>query len=192
MSTTTSTPSTPTTGAHFPALTPDTAPPATRSRLDQITRHLGYLPAAAARLAHAPQLLDGFLKLTALFDATELDPVVRETVVLTIATRNGCHLCVAMHTAVLTRLDADPELIAALRAQQPLPDARLEAVRLFVHRVLDHTGAVPEPDLAAFLAHGFTPRNALEIVLGIGAYTLSTFANRLTDAPVDPQLAPYA
>ncbi|MFJ4681720.1 MULTISPECIES: carboxymuconolactone decarboxylase family protein [unclassified Kitasatospora] len=192
MSTTTPTPSTPTTGAYFPTLTPDTAPPAARSRLDQVTRHLGYLPAAAARLAHAPQLLDGFLKLTALFDATELDPAVRETVVLTIATRNGCHLCVAMHTAALTRLDTDPELIAALRAQQPLPDARLEAVRLFVHRVLDHTGAVPEPDLAAFLAHGFTPRNALEIVLGIGAYTLSTFANRLTDAPVDPQLAPYA
>ncbi|MEU3499136.1 carboxymuconolactone decarboxylase family protein [Kitasatospora cineracea] len=180
------------TGTHFPDLTPDTAPPAARRQLDQVTRHLGYLPSAAARLAHSPQLLDGFLKLTALFDTTELDPTVRETVILTIATRNGCHLCVAMHTAALTRLDAAPDLITALRAQQPLPDARLEAVRRFVHTVLDHTGAVPEPDLAAFLAHGFTPRNALEIVLGIGAYTLSTFANRLTDAPVDPQLAPYA
>ncbi|MFF4345546.1 carboxymuconolactone decarboxylase family protein [Kitasatospora sp. NPDC001540] len=186
------TPTTPTTGAHFPDLTPDTAPPAARRQLDQVTRHLGYLPSAAARLAHAPQLLDGFLKLTALFDATELDPLVRETVVLTLATRNGCHVCVAMHSAVLTRLAAAPELITALRAQQPLPDARLEAVRAFVHAVLDHTGAVPEPDLAAFLAHGFTPRHALEIVLGIGAYTLSTFANRLTDAPLDPQLAPYA
>ncbi|MFE2352464.1 carboxymuconolactone decarboxylase family protein [Kitasatospora cineracea] len=180
------------TGTHFPDLTPDTAPPAARRQLEQVTRHLGYLPSAAARLAHSPQLLDGFLKLTALFDSTELDPTVRETVILTIATRNGCHLCVAMHTAALTRLDAAPELITALRTQQPLPDARLEAVRRFVHSVLDHTGAVPEPDLAAFLAHGFTPRNALEIVLGIGAYTLSTFANRLTDAPVDPQLAPYA
>ncbi|MFC8722022.1 carboxymuconolactone decarboxylase family protein [Kitasatospora sp. NPDC057198] len=189
---TTDAPTVPSTGAHFPDLTPDTAPPAARRQLEQVTRHLGYLPAAAARLAHAPQLLDGFLKLTAMFDATELDPVVRETVVLTIATRNGCHVCVAMHTGILTRLAADPALIAALRAQQPLPDARLEAVRVFVHSVLDHTGAVPEPDLAAFLAHGFTPRNALEIVLGIGAYTLSTFANRLTDAPLDPRLAPYA
>lgn len=191
-STPSASPASSSTGTHFPDLTPDTAPPAARRQLDQVTRHLGYLPSAAARLAHSPQLLDGFLKLTALFDTTELDPTVRETVILTIATRNGCHLCVAMHTAALTRLDAAPDLITALRAQQPLPDARLEAVRRFVHTVLDHTGAVPEPDLAAFLAHGFTPRNALEIVLGIGAYTLSTFANRLTDAPVDPQLAPYA
>ncbi|MGW4698207.1 carboxymuconolactone decarboxylase family protein [Kitasatospora cineracea] len=192
MSTSAAVPAPSSTGTHFPDLTPDTAPPAARRQLEQVTRHLGYLPSAAARLAHSPQLLDGFLKLTALFDTTELDPTVRETVILTIATRNGCHLCVAMHTAALTRLDAAPELITALRAQQPLPDARLEAVRRFVHSVLDHTGAVPDPDLAAFLAHGFTPRNALEIVLGIGAYTLSTFANRLTDAPVDPQLAPYA
>ncbi|MFD8481713.1 carboxymuconolactone decarboxylase family protein [Kitasatospora sp. NPDC059673] len=182
----------PSTAQHFPDLTPETAPPAARRPLEQITRKLGYLPSAAARLAHSPQLLDGFLKLTALFDATELDPLVRETVVLTIATRNGCHLCVAMHTAKLTHLDADPALIAALRAQQPLPDPRLEAVRRFVHSALDHTGAVPEPELAAFLAHGFTRRNALEIVLGIGAYTLSTFANRLTDAPIDPQLAAHA
>lgn len=130
--------------------------------------------------------------MTALFDSTELDPVVRETVILTLATRNGCHVCVAMHTATLTRLAAAPELITALRTQQPLPEARLEAVRSFVHSVLDHTGAVPEPELTAFLSHGFTPRNALEIVLGIGAYTLSTFANRLTDAPLDPPLAPYA
>ncbi|MGW4384752.1 carboxymuconolactone decarboxylase family protein [Kitasatospora sp. NPDC004531] len=180
------------TAQHFPDLTPESAPPAARRALEQVTRHLGHLPSAAARLAHSPQLLDGFLKLTAMFDATELDPMVRETVIMTIATRNGCHVCVAMHTAQLTRLAADPELITALRTRQPLPDPRLEAVRSFVHSALDHTGAVPEPELAAFLAHGFTPRNALDIILGIGAYTLSTFANRLTAAPIDPQLAPYA
>ena len=46
--------------------------------------------------------------------------------------------------------------------------------------------------MAEFLGHGFTRRNALEVVLGIGAYTLSTLANRLVAAPVDEQLAPYA
>jgi hypothetical protein len=46
--------------------------------------------------------------------------------------------------------------------------------------------------LRAFLDSGYTSRNALEVVLGIGTYTLSTFANRLTNAPVDPQLAMFA
>jgi hypothetical protein len=35
-------------------------------------------------------------------------------------------------------------------------------------------------------------RNALEVVLGVGTYTLSTYANRLTDAPLDDPLTPFA
>ena len=46
-----------------------------------------------------------------------------------------------------------------------------------------------EAALRAFLARGYTTQNALEVVLGIGTYTMSTLANRLTGAPVDEQLA---
>jgi hypothetical protein len=42
------------------------------------------------------------------------------------------------------------------------------------------------------MAAGYTTQNALEVVLGIGTYTMSTLANRLTGAPVDDQLAAYA
>lgn len=185
-------PSTTATTSHFPEHTVDTAPTASRRTMEGVTRNLGYLPAAVGRLAESPQTLDGFLKLSAMFETTELDPVAREVVIMTIATRNSCHVCVAMHTAKLTRLAADPELTAALRDQRPLPDPRLNALRTFTLAALDHTGAVPDETLHAFLAQGFTHRNALEVMLGIGAYTLSTFANRLVDAPVDPALAPFA
>jgi AhpD family alkylhydroperoxidase len=127
-----------------------------------------------------------------MFETTTLDPLARETVVMTIATRNGCHVCVAMHTARLTALDADPGLIAALRAGEPPRDPRLAAIRDFTIRVLETTGDVGEPALRAFLAHGYTQQNALEVVLGIGTYTMSTLANRLTGAPVDEQLSEFA
>ena len=39
--------------------------------------------------------------------------------------------------------------------------------------------------LRALLASGYTRQHALEVVLGIGTYTMSTLANRLTGAPVD-------
>ncbi|WP_010308994.1 carboxymuconolactone decarboxylase family protein [Saccharopolyspora spinosa] len=67
-------------------------------------------------------MLDGFLKLSAMFEASTLDAMAREVVILTIATRNECHFCVAMHTARLTEMGASPEIIAALRARQPLGD----------------------------------------------------------------------
>jgi AhpD family alkylhydroperoxidase len=168
------------------------APPAARRIMEATVRELGYLPVAVGRLATSPQLLEGFLKVSAMFEATTLDPIAREVVVLTIATRNGCHVCVAMHTVKLTALDASPELIAALRNQRPLDDERLEAIRGFTLAVIAATGDVDADVLRALLAHGYTSQNALEVVLGIGSYTMSTFANRLIRAPLDDQLTPFA
>jgi alkylhydroperoxidase family enzyme len=51
---------------------------------------------------------------------------------------------------------------------------------------------VGDDALRAFLASGYTRQNALEVVLGIGTYTMSTLANRLTGAPLDDQLSAFA
>ena len=176
----------------FPSHTLESAPAAARTAMTAVAQKQGYLPVAVARLASSPELLGGFLKMSALFESTTLDPLSRETLIMTVAARNGCHLCVAMHTAKLTALGADAGVIAALRDGSPLPDERLEAVREFTLAVIAASGAVDDGTLQSFLAHGYTSRNALEVVLGIGAYTLSTLANRLTDAPLDPQLAEFA
>jgi len=170
----------------------ESAPPASRRSMTATRNHLGYLPAATARWAASPQLLDGFGRLSGLFESCTLDPVAREVMVMTIATRNGCHLCVAMHTARLTTLGAGPDLIAALRSAGPVADERLEAIRAFTLRLLDTAGQVGDEAMRAFLASGYTRQNALEVVLGIGTYTMSTLANRLTGAPVDEQLSAFA
>ncbi|EWM11476.1 carboxymuconolactone decarboxylase family protein [Kutzneria sp. 744] len=170
----------------------DTAPAAARRPLKATVDKLGYLPAPMARLAASPQLLDGFLKLSAMFETTSLEPVAREVVIMTVAVRNGCHVCVAMHTAMLGGIGADAELVAALREQRPLPDAKLEALRAFTIEVMAAAGGVDDVVLKEFLEHGYTTQQALEVVLGIGAYTLSTFANRMTKAPLDYQLAAFA
>jgi len=176
----------------FTEYTVESAPPAARRPMAATQRHLGYLPAGMARMAASPHLLDGFVKLSAIFEDSTLDPVAREVLVMTVATRNGCRLCVAMHTARLTALGADADIIAGLRDAGPLPDPALEAIRVFTLRVLDTAGDVGDEALSAFLASGYTSQNALEVVLGIGTYTMSTLANRLTGAPVDDQLAAFA
>jgi uncharacterized peroxidase-related enzyme len=178
--------------SRFPVHTVETAPAAARRAMAASEKHLGYLPSAVAMMATAPQVLDGFLKISAIFESTTLDPLAREVLVMTVVTRNGCHLCVANHTAKLAKLDADPELVEALREQKPLAEARLEAIRVFTLDVLETAGAVSDESLRDFQLHGYTRQNALEVVLGIAAYTLSTFANRMTGAPIDAQLAAFA
>ncbi|MEV6249371.1 carboxymuconolactone decarboxylase [Streptomyces sp. NPDC051742] len=125
---------------------------------------------AVSLLKESPETLDGFLKLSQVFESTTLDPHSRETVILTVAHRNQCHLCVDMHDAKMAALGPAPE-----------PE-RLDAVRTFTLQVLATSGAVGDAELAAFEKAGYTRRNALEVVLGVGTYTLSTFANRLTRA----------
>ena len=179
-------------GTPFTEHTIESAPAGARRFMTATQDQLGYLPAGMARMAASPQLLDGFLRLTAIFEGSTLSPVAREVVIMTVATRNGCHICVAMHTARLTALGTRPDLIAASRDADPLPDEHLEAIRVFTLQVLDTAGDVGDQALRDFLARDYTTQNALEIVLGIGTYTMSTLANRLTGAPVDDQLAAYA
>src|SRR5580692_11597313 len=106
----------------FTEHTIESAPAAARRAMTATANRLGYLPSAVALMATSPELLDGFLKLSALFEGTTLDPIAREVLIMTMATRNGCHVCVAMHTARLTALNADAALVAALRGGEPLAD----------------------------------------------------------------------
>lgn len=87
-----------------------------------------------------------------------------------------------MHTGKLRKLGADPELIAALCKSRMMEDQRLEAVRVFTLEVLADAGAVGDDELKASLAQGYTERNALEVVLRVSTYTMSTLANRLVRA----------
>ena len=180
------------TSSAFTEHTLDSAPAGSRPVMAAMAKQQGQVPAAVARLAASPQLLNGFLKASGLFESTSLDPIAREVVILTIATRNRCHVCVAMHTERLGGLGASPDLTTALREQRPLPDERLAALQQFVLDVVAAAGAVSPESLEAFLGHGYTAENALEVVLGIGTYTMSTLANRLVRAPLDDRLMAFA
>ena len=166
----------------FTEHTLETAPPASRRLLETTAKHVGHVPPAVARLAESPEMLSTFLRASGTFEATTLDRIAQEVVVMTVATRNGCRVCIEMHSDRLRALGADPGLIEALRSGTPLDDERLEALRTFTRQLYASTGAVSDDELAAFTGYGYTARNALEVVLGIGTYTMSTFANRLVRA----------
>src|ERR1700753_1809333 len=92
----------------FTQHTIESAPPASRRAMAAVAGKQGYLPAGVGLLAESPEALEGFLRMTATFDACTLDPVAREVVIMTVAVRNGCHLCVAMHSARLGAPRAHP------------------------------------------------------------------------------------
>ncbi|KXP12135.1 hypothetical protein AXK60_24040 [Tsukamurella pseudospumae] len=165
----------------FTVHTVDTAPHESRPALEAIRAKFGGVPRAAALQAESPALLNGFLAASAAFEAVSLPPVVREAVILAVAHRNGCEVCVRIHSAELARMDrADVvrDIAAGLRSD----DAPVAATVTLVGRLFDGAGRVENAELQEFFDAGFTPRNALEVVFGVGVYTVSTFANRLVGA----------
>jgi len=148
------------------------------------------LPPVIARYANAPVVLDTFKQLTERFDQqTSLSPVEREVVIFAVARHNGCELCVAYHSMLMAGVA--PERLAELRGERAYADERLAALDGFTRAVLDRAGDVDRAAWARFLAAGFTHQQALEVVLGVGTYTLSTFANRLLEVPVDGPLRDF-
>ena len=165
----------------FPAHNLASAPEESRSAMSATEREFGTIPRPVAQMATSPLLLNGVLNATHSFDQYTLRPVAREVVIMTVAVRNGCHVCIGIHSARL-RKAGGADFVEPLRRDEPLEDQQLDAARVFTHRLMDTTGAVDDTDLADFLAAGYTEQNALEVVYGIGAYTMSTFANRLLRA----------
>jgi AhpD family alkylhydroperoxidase len=120
----------------------------------------------------------------AAFDQSTLNALEREVVAMTVAFEVGCHYCMAMHSALLSR--DEPALLAALRAGTPVPNPRLQALSEFVRALIKHHAQVPEQAWRAFTESGFSQQQALDALLGTTVYLLSTYTNVLTDAPLDP------
>lgn len=92
----------------FTAHTAETAPAAARRAIEGVRGRFGWLPTPVALMADSPQLLTGFLATSAGFEQTDLAPLEREVVILTVSTTNECHFCVALHTGKLTRSERPP------------------------------------------------------------------------------------
>jgi uncharacterized peroxidase-related enzyme len=170
----------------FPSHTADSAPADVRARLVEAKEQFGFVPDPLAKMVTSPALTEAFEKAMATFvQRASLSPVEREVLAMTIGAYNGCEYCVAMHSAISTRMRISPDLVEALRAGTPLGDPRLQALAEFVRSVAETRGRVGQAALESFIGAGFTARAALDVVLGVGVYAMSTYANRMTEAKLD-------
>lgn len=175
----------------FSPLTVETSSAAARGILSASQARFGFVPSPVARVAHAPGVLKHLMTSLGAFEQTSLSTLEREVIAMTVAFENGCLYCMAMHTALLAGTPEAQLIVAALRAGTPLPDPRLGALRTYARALLWGRGHVDPAVTAAFVSAGFTDAQALEVVLGVGVYTLSTFLNIVTGADLDPAFEPF-
>jgi uncharacterized peroxidase-related enzyme len=174
----------------LPARTDTDDDPAVAAVLAKAMAQVGRIPNVYARMANVPGLLETYLTGYGAFrQDSGFTPAEQEIVLLAISRANGCTYCVAVHSAVADMANVPIEVTDALRAGDPLPDARLDALATFTATMVDKRGLPSRADVDAFLAAGFEERDILQVVLAIAVKTLSNYANHLFHTPVDPVFA---
>lgn len=119
------------------------------------------------------------------FSACNLTAIEQEVVALTVSAQNGCIYCVSAHSKFASQLDMDSETLSALREQRSLVDEKLNALRTFTLQTMAAAGHASQEELVRFFDAGFSPAQAIDVVLGITVKTLTNYVSSLTAVPLD-------
>jgi len=161
------------------------APEASKANLAAVTKAWGFAPNLIRTFANSPAVLEGAWALLTAYSKTGFSPAEQQLLALAVSVENECSYCSAAHTLMGKGAGLDAATLDAARAGRPVPDAKQEALRRFAVAVVAHRGAVPEAELAAFFAAGYSKEAALEVVLGVATKTLMNYTDRLVHTPLD-------
>jgi AhpD family alkylhydroperoxidase len=164
----------------FTIHTEETAP-----ALASIRERIGFVPNLAAVIAGSPAALECFGGLQRGLRETTLSPLEREVAGIAVSFENDCAYSMAAHSTFAAGAGAEPSVLAALRAGEPLDDPRLEAVRRFAVSLVRDRGHRGD-------AAGLSAEEQLEVATQVAYTTLANLAANLADPPVDEPFAPQA
>ena len=170
-------------------LSVDAAPEGSKAIMQMATQKYSFLPNLLGNMAHAPALLEGYATLSGIFGKTSFSPTEQQIVLMSNNVLNGCKYCMAAHTTIAQGQGVPDDVIAALRDNTPIEDAKLEALRQFSQVINISRGNPRAVDTKAFLAAGYSEANILEVILGTALKVMSNYTNHVAKTPVDDNFA---
>jgi AhpD family alkylhydroperoxidase len=172
--------------------TPESAPEAAADALRTLQASVGVIPNLAAAMAESPALVTAFLTLRELYAKTGFSPAEVQVLSLTAAYENQCAYCMAFHTAMALKDDVPRDDVDALRRGAAPAEPRLAALSRFARVMVQNRGRVDRESVDAFLAAGYSKRQALDVVMGMAFSLMANYAGHITQAPLDAFLEPLA
>ncbi|TCT10257.1 carboxymuconolactone decarboxylase family protein [Paralcaligenes ureilyticus] len=178
----------------LPAQSLETSEGRAKEALNTAFKQTGMIPNMYAKMANSAGLLETYLFGYNLFrKESGFTPAEQEVVLLTISRVNECTYCMAAHSMIAEVVSKTPaQIIAALRAGQPLEDQKLGTLSRFTQLMVESRGRPTDEDLQAFIAAGYAERHVLEIILAIAVKTISNYGNHLFHTELDQRFEKYA
>lgn len=169
----------------------ETAPTASKPMLEKLNASVGMIPNLAAAMSESPQLIEGFVTLRGLFQASSsFSPAERETVALVNAVENSCRYCTAIHSTFALHAGVTQDTVDAIRAGKSLSEPRMRALTDYARTMVRERGHVAEADLQSFFKAGFTKAQSLEIIAALALSILANYSSHLTKVPPDDAIKP--
>lgn len=170
----------------------ESAPQESKPFLEKSVSAYGMLPNLHGVLASAPGLLEGYQILHELFVNTSFNAEELTVVWQGINVEHGCNYCVPAHTGIAHSMQIDAALIEALRNQEPMPTAKLQALLDMTLIIVRNRGQVNDEQLKAFYDAGYGERQVLEIILGLSQKVISNYTNHIAGTTVDKPFEQFA
>ena len=170
----------------FPSVHGDQVPVESRPILEKVQKGFGFVPNLFAAFANSPTLLEGYLALEAVYSKGTLSSAEQQLVLLTASVVNECGYCTAAHSTIAKgMLKVPAAVVAAVRAGQPVADAKLNALVNLTREFVQSRGHVAPETIQSFLKSGYRNEQIGEVLIGVALKTISNYTHHLSPVEID-------
>lgn len=170
--------------SRIPLVSAATAPAGSQAALTQIAGAFGATPNMFRAVAHSPAALASLWGSFSALGGGVLPVKLREQIAVAVADRNGCHYCLAAHTALGRKAGASSEEMAQAQSGHS-DDPGTAAVLAFVSKVVERHGQTDAADLEALRSAGFDDEAIVEVLAHVALNLFTNYINIALDVPVD-------
>jgi alkylhydroperoxidase family enzyme len=177
---------------HFPVLTIDSAPEASKGALRDLQSAFGMIPNVAGTMATSPVLINCLVGLFGRVHGGSFTEAQIQTLLLTNAATNAANWAVAFHSALALKEGLTPADVEAMRVGRSPKDGKLSALSTLTRTLIESRGRIDNQVAEQFLAAGFGMDHLLEVIAVAAASTITNYTANVTEPPLEKQFQTHA
>jgi len=170
-----------------------TAPEQSQESLAKVRKNFGMIPNIYGYLAQSPVALNASLFINEqLMKHSSLTPAQVQVALLAISEQNNCEFCIAAHSWVGSKFQANSQTVQAIREGGEINDPQDKAMVQYLRALVSDRGHVAKEIEQQFYDAGFTLANMFDLLVCNMLKSLTNYASHQVGIEVNPEFSEFA